>query len=82
MSYPIQLSPRYSVLSTRYSVLSFDDPIRPRQDVRRNRETDLLGCSQIDDQLNFVGCSTGRSDGFLPFRILSTKVAARLCMSA
>src|ERR671930_254139 len=26
---------------------------------------------------NFVGCSTGRSPGLAPFRILSTKVAAR-----
>src|SRR5262245_54336291 len=26
---------------------------------------------------NFVGCSTGRSAGFVPFRILSTYVAAR-----
>src|SRR6516225_7407562 len=26
---------------------------------------------------NFVGCSMGRSEGFAPFRILSTYVAAR-----
>jgi hypothetical protein len=26
---------------------------------------------------NFVGCSTGRSAGFAPLRILSTYVAAR-----
>src|SRR5215469_4830172 len=26
---------------------------------------------------NFVGCSTGRSAGFAPFRILSTYLAAR-----
>src|SRR5262245_15006941 len=26
---------------------------------------------------NFVGCSTGRSAGLAPFRILSTKIAAR-----
>ena len=26
---------------------------------------------------NFIGCSTGRSAGFAPFRILSTYVAAR-----
>jgi hypothetical protein len=31
---------------------------------------------------NFVGCSTGRSAGFLPFRILSTYVAARRNRSA
>jgi hypothetical protein len=31
---------------------------------------------------NFVGCSTGRSAGFAPLRILSTYVAARLKLSA
>src|SRR6266446_6622179 len=31
---------------------------------------------------NFVGRSTGKSAGFAPFRILSTYVAARLCISA
>src|SRR5215510_6976310 len=30
---------------------------------------------------NLVGCSTGRSAGFAPFRILSTKIAARRQMS-
>ena len=30
---------------------------------------------------NFVGCSTGRSAGFLPFKILSTYVAARRAKS-
>src|SRR5262249_473232 len=31
---------------------------------------------------NFVGCSTGRSAGFAPFKILSTYVAARRTRSA
>src|SRR5262249_22887720 len=31
---------------------------------------------------NFVGCSTGRSAGLAPFRILSTKYATRLWLSA
>jgi hypothetical protein len=30
---------------------------------------------------NFVGCSTGKSAGFIPFKILSTKTAARLTIS-
>jgi hypothetical protein len=30
---------------------------------------------------NFVGCSTGRSAGLAPFKILSTKAAARRQMS-
>jgi hypothetical protein len=31
---------------------------------------------RLNTSSNFVGCSTGRSAGFLPFRILSTYVAA------
>jgi hypothetical protein len=31
---------------------------------------------------NFFGCSTGRSAGYAPFKILSTYVAARLHKSA
>src|SRR4030095_4230443 len=31
---------------------------------------------------NFVGCSTGKSAGWAPLRILSTKTAARLNSSA
>jgi hypothetical protein len=31
---------------------------------------------------NFFGCSTGRSPGFLPFRILSTMAATRRFMSS
>src|SRR5215510_9583082 len=30
---------------------------------------------------NFVGCSTGRSEGFAPFRILSTREATRWFLS-
>ena len=58
-------------------VLSSNHPVRPRQHVRRNRQADLLGGFQIDDELELVGCSTGRSAGFAPFKILSTYVAAR-----
>jgi hypothetical protein len=43
-----------SVLSTRYSALSFEHPIRSRQDIRRNYETDLLGGFEIDHQLDLV----------------------------
>src|SRR6266542_376125 len=96
-----------------------NDFIRPHQHIRRNRQTDLLGCFQVDHELklrwllhgkigglgafedlvhvssraailvgivrpiclaafrlitnsNFVGCSTGRSAGLAPLRILST----------
>jgi hypothetical protein len=30
---------------------SFDHPIRPRQYIRRNRQTDLFGGFEIDDEL-------------------------------
>jgi hypothetical protein len=50
---------------------SLDYFVRARQDVRRNREADLLGRLQIDHQLELVGCSTGRSAGLAPLRILS-----------
>src|SRR5262249_19119579 len=36
-----------------------------------------LAVRRLITSSNFVGCSTGRSPGFAPFRILSTKVAAR-----
>jgi hypothetical protein len=42
--------------STCHSILapfSFDHPVRPRQHVGRDREADLLGCLQIDNQLKF-----------------------------
>ena len=54
-----------------------NDFIRPRQHIRRNRQADLLGRFQIDDESNLRGCSTGRSAGLAPFRILSTKTATR-----
>ena len=54
-----------SVLSTRSSALSSDDPVRSYQHVRRNREADLLRGFQVDDQLEL-------------HRLLDRKVA-RLC---
>ena len=38
----------------------------------RNRRTNLLRRFQIDHQLELLVRSTGRSAGFVPFRILST----------
>jgi hypothetical protein len=38
----------------------------------------FLAVFKLMSNSNFVGCSTGRSAGFAPFRILSTKTAARL----
>ena len=38
-----------------------NDFIRPRQHIRRNRQADLLGGFQIYDEIELLGCSTGRS---------------------
>ena len=43
---------------------------------RRHVEAERLGSLQVDHQLKFVGCSTGRSAGLAPLRILSMWLAA------
>src|SRR6266508_3384618 len=50
-----------SVLSTRYSALSFDDPIHPCQHVRWNCEADLSGCFQGESQSEFCRLLYGDS---------------------
>ena len=40
-----------SVLSTRYSVLSLDDPIRSGQDIGWNWQADLFGGFEVDYEL-------------------------------
>jgi hypothetical protein len=44
---------RLPAIHARTKNLSSNHPIRPRQHVRRNREADLLGRFEIDDQLEF-----------------------------
>ena len=61
--------------------VSLNHLIRSHQHIRRNRQTDLLGGLRLNANSNFVGCSTGMSNAFLPFRILSTMPAARRSMS-
>src|SRR5216683_3153549 len=57
---------------------SLDHPIRPLQERRRDRQAEGLGGLEVDDQVELDrGLSTGRSPGFAPLRILSTKVAPR-----
>src|SRR5262249_3558581 len=41
----------YFLLTTADCLLSLDHLIRSRQHVRRNRQADLLGCFEIDDEL-------------------------------
>ena len=65
----------HSTLDTR--PFSLDHPIRPRQHLRRNRQADLLGCFEIDHQLELRRLLDRQSAGLAPFRILSTKYATR-----
>ena len=52
----------------------FDDLIRSRKHVWRNREADLLGGLEIDDKLTFCRRSNGRCVGLAPLRISSIVV--------
>src|SRR5262249_37474376 len=40
-----------------------------------------LAVLRLTTNSNVFGCSTGRSAGFRPFKILSTKAATRCCLS-
>jgi hypothetical protein len=44
----------------------FDHLIRLCQRPLRNRQTNLLGGLEVDNELDFIGCSTGRSAGLAP----------------
>jgi hypothetical protein len=48
----------------------------------RDLDPERLRRFDIDYQFEFEGCSIGKSAGFAPLRILSTKVAALVCISA
>ena len=61
---------RTSVLSTRYSALSFDNPVRPRQHIWWNRQADLLGGFQIDHQLELRRLLHGEIRGLGAFEDL------------
>jgi hypothetical protein len=50
--------------------------IRSRQYRWRDREPQRLGGLGVDDNLERGGCSTGRSAGLAPLRIVSTYSAA------
>jgi hypothetical protein len=58
---------RPSGLNTRYSALSFDDLVRPRQHVLGNSQSDLLGCIQVDDELEFLRLFHGQIGGLARF---------------
>jgi hypothetical protein len=49
----------------------FDDLVRPRQHRLRDRQAEGAAVFRLITSSNLVGCSTGRSAGFAPLRILS-----------
>jgi hypothetical protein len=50
----------------------FDDLVGPREHRLRDRQAQRLGRLHLMTNSNFVGCSTRRSAGFAPLRILCT----------
>ena len=60
---------------------SSDDPIRPRHHLRRNREAELLGSFEVDDQLELRRLLDREVAGFRAFEDLVHVVAARRNMS-
>jgi hypothetical protein len=50
-------------------IVLFDRLVGNGEQLRWNFQTERLGGLEIDDQVEFVGCSTGRSAGFSPLRI-------------
>ena len=47
---------------------SLDHLIRPLQERRRDRQAEGLGGLEVDDELELVGCSNGRSPAWRPLR--------------
>jgi hypothetical protein len=55
--------------------LSFDHSIRSRQHIRRNRQADLLGGFEIDDQLELLRLLDRKIACFAPLRSEATRHA-------
>ena len=53
-----------------------DHLVGPQQERLRNRQAERLRGGQIDDEIELVGCSTGKFAAFAPRKILSTSSAA------
>jgi hypothetical protein len=51
-----------------YCLWSFDYPICPRQDIRRNRQADLLGGFEVYYQLKLRGLLDGKIGGLCTFQ--------------
>jgi hypothetical protein len=52
-----------------HSMFSFNHPIRPRQNVGRNRQADLLSGLEVHDQLKLIDRLDRRSCGWAPVMI-------------
>ena len=57
----------FSSIPNPKSKISFDDPVRPHQHVGRNRQADLLGGFQIDDELELGRLLDGEIGGLGAF---------------
>jgi hypothetical protein len=55
----------------------FDHLVGARKNRRRHVEAERLATIRLPTRSNLVGCSTGRSAGFAPLKILSIKSPAR-----
>ena len=53
--------------------MSSDDSVRPHQHIRRNRQADLLGCFQIDDEIELSRSFNGKIAGLGAFDNLVDK---------
>ena len=51
--------------------LLFDNLVGAGEQRLRHGDTERLRGLQVDDQLELVGCTTGKSAGFAPARILA-----------
>ena len=66
----MSLSPALLSLDTPHSPLSLDHFVRSRQHVRRNRQADLLGGFEIDDELELRRLLHGQVGGLGAFQNL------------
>jgi hypothetical protein len=60
-----------------FALCLFNHFVRPRQHVRRNRQSDLFGGFEVDRELELCRLFDGKSAGLASSRILSIIVAAR-----